>query len=297
MKRALTFAALLCWLLRPSTAQAEPLQRLTVTSFTLSADTTKPEQEVPFHLIVALHVRENVPQIDNITLPVMVDVEVLGDERTTQAGPGGTDYRETIAVVAHHSGKIALAPAGLQAIDARDGKAKQYFTNSLALDVAGVSLSGPAAESNPLLDQLGGLVRGLALWAVSVGALIVLVVLLLRRRPAVLAAPAVAVAAPVPVAAPPAARVRSRRDQFGDALTVLQADRNRPTAVRVRGVVWGLIGASDGATLADVLRTPAAGEPRMADVLRALERAAFTYDADLGAAIDGACAALERYLA
>ena len=52
----------------PLGARAEPLQRLTVTSFTLSADTAKPELEVPFHLIVSLHVRENVPEIGNITL-------------------------------------------------------------------------------------------------------------------------------------------------------------------------------------------------------------------------------------
>ena len=61
---------------------------------------------------------------------------------------------------------------------------------------------------------------------------------------------------------------------------MLRADRNRPTAVRVRTVVWELIGASEGETLADVLRRPEAADPRMAGVLRALERAAFTYDDD-----------------
>ena len=35
----------------------------------------------------------------------------------------------------------------------------------------------------------------------------------------------------------------------------------------------------------------------MSDLLRSLERAAFTYDDDLDRAIDGACEALERYLA
>jgi hypothetical protein len=296
MKRALA-AALLVAACVPSVARAAPLQRLTVTSFTFSSDTAKPQQEVPFHLIVALHVRETVPEIDNVTLPVLVDVELHGDERITQAGPGGTDYRETITVVAHHAGKISLAPVTLAAIDPRDGKAKQYFTNALTLDVAGVSLAGPADEPNPLLQELGDWVRGFALWVVSVGALIVLVVVLLRRRPAPLPV-AVAVAAPVPVPPPvPTASPRTRRDHLQDALTVLRADPNRPTAVRVRGVVWGLIGASEGETLADVLRRPEAADPRMSAVLRALERAAFTYDADLGVAIDGACAALERYLA
>ncbi len=38
-------------------------------------------------------------------------VELLGDERQVSAAPGGSTYRETISVAAHHAGKIALAPA------------------------------------------------------------------------------------------------------------------------------------------------------------------------------------------
>jgi hypothetical protein len=66
--------------------------------------------------------------------------------------------------------------------------------------------------------------------------------------------------------------------------------------VRVRSAIWQMIGASDGETLADVLQRPAAADPSTRDVLKALERAAFTYEADLPAALDDACAALERYL-
>jgi hypothetical protein len=274
----------------PLGARAEPLQRLTVTSFTLSADTAKPELEVPFHLIVSLHVRENVPEIGNITLPVLVDVELLGDERRTQAGPGGTDYREVITVVAHHTGKISLAPATLSAIDAHDGKAKQYFTNPLTLEVVGAALASPPDETNPLVQQLWEMLRGLVIWIVGVGALIILVILLARRRPK----PLQPVVAPLAVAP---ASARSRRDRLQDALTVLRTERNRPTAVRVRAIVWELNGAAEGETLADVLRRPGAAEPRMSDLLRALERAAFTYDDDLDRAVDGACEALERYLA
>jgi hypothetical protein len=295
MKRAAALALAL-WALVPAGTRAEPLQRLTVTAFTLTSDTPKPELEVPFHIIVSLHVRETVPEIDNITLPVLVDVENWGDERSTQAGPSGTDYRERITVVAHHTGKIELAPATLQAIDARDGKAKQYSTNSLTLEVVGGALEVP--QNSAFADMAAGVgawVRSIVLWVVGIGAILLTLIVLVRRRPQPLP---VAVAAPPPVpVAKAAVPPRSRRDRLQDALTVLRADRDRSTAVRVRAVVWELIGASDGETLTDVLRRPEANDPRIAAVLRALERAAFTYDDDLDRAIDGACQAMERYLA
>jgi hypothetical protein len=294
MKRFAALAIALCALV-PAVARAAPLQRLTVTSFTLSADTAKPELEVPFHLIVSLHVRETVPEIDNINLPVLVDVELLGDTRATQAGPGGTDYRETITVVAHHTGKIALAPATLQVIDARDGKAKQYSTNSLNLEVVGATIPTTPDEVSPAIWNIGRQLLGwLLIWAIGIGAIVLIVVLLARRRPQAAPAP---VGTPPPPAPRPAMPMRTRRERLQDALTVLRADRNRPTAVRVRAVVWELIGASEGETLADVLRRPEAADPRMAGVLRALERAAFTYDDDVAPAIDAACEALERFLA
>ena len=194
MKRFAALAIALCALF-PAVVRAAPLQRLTVTSFTLTADTAKPELEVPFHLIVSLHVRETVPEIDNIDLPVLVDVELLGDTRATQAGPGGTDYRETITVVAHHTGKIALAPATLQVIDARDGKGKQYSTNPLNLQVVGATIPTAPDEVTPALWNIARQLLGWVLiWAIGIGAIVLIVVLLARRRPQ---------AAPAPVGTPP----------------------------------------------------------------------------------------------
>jgi hypothetical protein len=100
---------------------AQSLARLTVQSFVLSTDNPRPRLDVPFHLIVTLHVRERVTQIANLELPMLADLELLGDERETVSGTNGTQYRETITVVAHRAGPIAIAPATLQAIDARDG--------------------------------------------------------------------------------------------------------------------------------------------------------------------------------
>ena len=81
-----------------------------------------------------------------------------------------------------------------------------------------------------------------------------------------------------------------------NALTVLRAERTRATAVRVRALMWRMTGASDGETLADVRQRPEAASPPMRELLSCLERAAFTYDDDLKAAIAAACDTLDWYL-
>ncbi|MGB6518019.1 MAG: hypothetical protein WBE79_05850, partial [Candidatus Cybelea sp.] len=134
-----------------SPAGAQSLERLTVESFVLSSDTAAPRIDTPFHLTVTLRVRERVARIDNLDLPILAQLELLGDERETASGPHGTLYRESITVVAHEGGALAIAPATLQAIDARDGKPKQWFTNGLRLRVAG-------SAARPLGGGFGALV-------------------------------------------------------------------------------------------------------------------------------------------
>lgn len=264
------------------------MQRLTVLSFAFAADTNAPSAGVPFHLIVTLHVRERVSRIDDLELPMLAQLELLGDERQLQSGPDGTRYRETIAVVAHQAGTLVIGPAVLQAIDPRDRRAKQYATNGLVLHVAGPAPSIQGVERETASLTVGAL--RIVLWAAGIVCVAVLVVVLLRRRPA---PPAVAVET---AAAPPQPAPRSARDELVDALAVLRAEASRASAVRVRALVWGLLGAEEGETLGDVLRRPAASSPPVAGVLRALERAAFTYETDLPAALSDARAALERLL-
>jgi hypothetical protein len=274
-------------------APAQTLQKLTVQSFDLSSDTANPKLEVPFNLIVRVHVRERVTSIDNLELPILAELELLGDERGVRTTASGTDYTETIAVVAHHTGKIPIAPATLQAIDARDKRPKQYSSNPLTIEVGGGSLDPFAGSRRFLLTAIHWFLRA-ALWGGGVICVVALVALIFHHRPVKTAAPPPQAPAP---AAPPPAPPRSRRDQLSDALTVLRAERNRGAAVRVRAAVWRMIGASDGETLADVLQRPDATDARMRALLRSLERAAFTYDADLAPAIDDACSSLETILA
>lgn len=275
-------------------ARGQSLERLTVESFNLNADTPSPKIDVPFHLTVTLRVRERIGEIENLDLPILAELELLGDERQTTGGPHGTLYRETIAVVAHNPGPIAIAPATLQAIDARDGKPKEWYTNGLTLRVTG-SIS-PALNTGgqvvlAVVLRALHLLLWLLLFALGVGCIALIVLLLfIRGRPRLAAA--------VTEQPAPAESIveRSPRQQAQDALAVLRAQRSRAAAVAVRAAVWRTVGASDGETLADVLHRPEAQEVTLRQLLIALERNAFTYESDLDAALDDACSALERYI-
>jgi hypothetical protein len=270
------------------TARAQALARLTVESFELSSDTAQPRIDVPFHLILTLHIRERVPVIANLNLPMLAQLELLGDERETIATPRGTQYRETIGVVAHEPGTLAIAPATLQAIDARDGKPKEWYTNALTLRVAGTGSHVLRNGAELLLSGARRAIRMLLL-VLALGCIAAVALLLLRgQQPRVAVVP--------PQHSGPLVVVRSSREQARDALILLRAERTRAAAVRVRAAIWRMVGASDGETLGDVLRRPESSNGTMRELLVALERSAFTYDGDLRGAIDDACSSLERYI-
>jgi hypothetical protein len=292
MARKLTAPLILlaaAWLAAAGTAPAQTLQRLTVESFVLSADTMQPQVDVPFHVIVTLHVRQRVGEITNLQLPMLAQLDLLGDERQTVSDPRGTRYREVVTVVAHAGGRIMIAPATLQAIDARDGKPKQWFTNDLPLSAHASAARIANGVAAGLFGHIAWIFATLIWLALFVG-VAVLTIFLVRRRPPV-ASPAVPVSYQQ---APLISDAERRRQQVEDALLVLRAERTRSTAVRVRAAVWRIVGAPEGETLGDVLRRPGCNERALRDLLVALERSAFTYDEDLPGAIDDACAALER---
>lgn len=266
-------------------AGAQTLQRLTVQSFALTADTTHPRVDEPFHIVVTLHVLQHVTEIDNLELPMLAQLELLGDERQIVSGPRDTQYREVISVIAHAGGTIPIAPATLQAVDARDGKAKQWFTNSLILN-ASMGAGQILRNGGSALLVGAVLLFRILLVLVGIGCIVLLGVVLVRR--------ANRAPLPQPLPEPPPPPPRTTAQQLNDALVVLRAEHTRQAAVRVRGVVWHIFGAPPGATLADALSRPEARDPRVRQLLVALERAAFTYDADVPAAIDDACDALER---
>lgn len=270
--------------------RAQALQRLTVQSFALSADTSTPRVNVPFHLVVTLRVRERVAHIDNLELPMLAELELLGDERRLQSGPQGTEYDEIVTVVAHRGGTFAIDPALLQAVDARDRRAKQYSTNGLTLQIAGAPPSLGAVEEG--VRRLSSVVFRLALWAFGLAVVVAAIALVvLRRRNPVVVTPQ-----DLPETTATPVQSHSSDDELRDALRVLRAEPTQSNAELVRALVWRFAGADAGATLTDVLAQPSAADPLLRDLLRSLERAAFTYAGDVPAALHAACEALERYL-
>ncbi len=270
-------------------ANAQTLQRLTISQFTLSADTNSPKLEAPFHLIVSVHVKQPVTFIDNMVLPVLADLEVLGDERRVTRDSTGTTYREAIAVVAHHTGQIHLAPVTLDAIDPRDNRAKRYFSNDLTLTVTGGAMQ-PLREAGSVAKTILRAIFILIFWTICALAAIFVAVTIYRRRRVPVPPP--------PIIDPPLVeRLHDPRELLRDGLLTLRAEPTRYSAVQVRSLARALVGASDSETLSDVLRRPAANDVRVRDVLRSLERAAFTYDSDLPAAIEAAIISLEHALA
>ncbi len=266
---------------------AQSLQRLTVTQLTLSSDTASPHVEQPFHLIIVARVRERIKELDNVNLPILAELELLGDEHTLVSSASGTTYRETITVVAHHSGAITIAPVTLDAIDPRDHRAKRYFSNSLTLHVGGVALSPPSMAGvwNALRAFLRAIAT-LALIAIGLVGIGVLLAVFLRRRPApVLRAPD----PPEPMRV-----VNDPKATIAEALSVLRGEPTRAGAMRSRSIVRRMVGASETETLQDVLRRPNVSDNAVRGLLRALERAGFTYERDLSAAIAAAITDMER---
>ncbi|HTX56336.1 MAG TPA: hypothetical protein VMD47_04455 [Candidatus Acidoferrales bacterium] len=266
-------------------AAAQSLQRLTVTQLTLAADTTTPHIETPFHLIVTAHVREHIAELDNVDLPILAELELQGDEHVLIPRNGGTTYRETITVVAHHSGAIKIAPVTLDAVDARSGKALRYFSNSLTLHVRGLAPMAATVDVWGAIGAFFGWLLRLILILAGVAAALFVVAALVRRRPP--PAPVVTLAAPTPV-------VRDSKAMLREALDALARNPSRAGALRARSIVRRMVGATEAETLADVLRRPLAVDPDLRDLLRALERAGFTHDGDLRVAIAAATAQLER---
>jgi hypothetical protein len=274
--------AALVVLVAPPFAHAQGLPRLHVMSFALSSDNLHPRPEEEFHITVDVRVREHVGNLDAVVLPTFGPLEILGDEKSTKPVHGGSAYRETIGVVAHHGGRIAIPPAYLDARDARDDKPKRFLSNSVLIDV-----QGEPARSN--LSPLELLRR--AAWVLLGLSTITLIGVLgvILRQPAPAAALHVAAVAPrTAPAALPALNV------YDSALQTLRAHPTREVAMKARESIRASIGVTPYETLRDALRRPGAQVPQVRAALRALERAAFTHDGDLPIAIADAIATLER---
>jgi len=262
------------------------LPHLHVSSFSLRADALHPQIEKPFHLIINAHFREQLKTVDFIVLPNLAELELMGSERHTLSGKAGTDYSETLTVIAHRSGKMHVDPAYFDAIDGRDSKPKRFSTSGLAFMVEGGALE----------DAFGGLRHVLLtvakMLAILVAVFVVATIFFRRRAREVVAAPQ-----PQAVVLPAFVPARSRVDVLREQLSALKITRSRSSAMQARKTLWAMAGASEGETLADVLGRLQGRSPELQPLLRLTERAAFIADTYLQGAIDDMIHGLEHYLA
>lgn len=265
---------------------AQTLPRLHVPSFSMHADTLHPQIEKPFHLVIDAHFKEQLSSADFIVLPVLVELENLGDERQTIAAAQGTDFRETLTVVAHRSGELHVAPAYFDAIDARDGKPKRFSSNDLLLHV----------EGGPLEDPFSGIRHALVtivqMLAILVAVFVVATIFFRRRAGQVVAA-----APQPPIVLPVAVPVRTPKEILREQLAALRINPTREGVMRARKALWAMAGASEGETLGDVLAKLRGRSPELYPLLRLTERAAFIADSHLQGAIEDMILAFEGHLA
>jgi len=250
----------------------------------MSAQPVSPEIGHTFSLRIVLAVRGYVRRIDNVTLPILSQLALRGDERSIGHANGESIYRETLTVRAERTGNIELAPATLDAIDARTGKAEQYSSNALTIIVRGGALQPFATVGSavggfiPIVERIA-LVLAIAFAA----ALLAAFWLLYLRRPPRAEKPTLAPEI-VPEPVEPG-KEATREERLRDAALVLRAEPTRAVVRSVRIAVRSLVGATAKETLSDVLSRLGEADLDLAPLLRALERAAFTTDDDLQNAI------------
>ena len=255
---------------------AQALPRIHVVDFTMRSDTAAPRVAQPFHIEIAGRLKEPLGSVDFVILPNLAGLEPLGDERRAIATSHGTDFNETLTVVARSGGNLHLSAAYFDAVDPRDGRPKRYYSNDLALNVTGSP--PPMLPSTSPWSLLLKLVAALLVVFLA-GA----VLLRGKAKPTQTAA----VANPEPIDETPAPE-----DGFRRALGALKRERTRSAVMALRSELWKTAGAHGGETLNALLSRNGAAKP-MQTALRLVERAAFVQQSRLDAAIDDAVCAVE----
>ena len=227
-----------------------------------------------FHLAIHVRVRENVSALDELIVPDVGTMQLLGDERRTTHSSGGSDVVETLTLEPTARGRYTFAPAYLDAIDPHDLRPKRFSANHAVTVIV----------TDPAVVGSSGWARARSL-ATLVAALIVVVAVALallgwirtprERTPVADVALNLAKGPP----APPPPSLATPRERVAYALRAYRRSPGTTALEKLRTELFDAAGAVPGATLRDALRTlrRAHGEndPALQDALRAAEGAAF----------------------
>jgi hypothetical protein len=246
-----------------SALPAAALRTLHVDALSMRADRSRVDVGEVFHLAIHIRVRERVAAVDELVIPDVGTMQILGDERHVSRSPDGTDVVETLTIEARQPGTFTFNGAYLDAIDARTRKPSRFSANPVRVVVSGSANTFVVFHPWNFIWPL--------LWIMFVGtgllvaaALGVAIVRTRRQPPAIVIAPA----AP-PAAAPP----RTARDAVAGALRTYRTAPSHDALMRLRAALFGAAGATAGATLRDALA--ATGDRGLHAALIAAERTAF----------------------
>lgn len=250
-------------------AGAQTLETLHVRSFAMSTDKTSLRVGETFHITLAAHVDEPVVALDNLTLPDLAGFDAYGDERRCAASARGSDCTEIVTLRPTVAGERTIAPATLDAIDARNRKPSRFATNTLSLHVA--EALPPLGEIPPALATLAANALRLALVLLLVSVAVLALLWAYGRRST--ARPEHVSTSPPPEPPDPGARLRALAER-------LEREPTRASAVALRAALRESVGAREDETLDDLRARHANGNgPQTLAALAAVERAAFCEDA------------------
>jgi hypothetical protein len=266
-RRALALAAALSalWLPVQAQAQAQGLRSLHVDALSMRADKTHVAIGETFHLAIHVRVRERITALDELEVPDVGTMHLLGDERHAFAAANGTDVVETLTLEPVTPGPFTFPAAYFDAVDANTKKPSRFAANPVRVVVTAplAQALSPRLIAFPLfamaLVALGTLLAALALVAL-------VVVMLRRERKPVVSAPA---PAPLVPPAPP----RTPRDDVADAVRAYRSAPADGALRRLRATLFAAAGVPPGATLRDALAN--AGDDALRPALSAAEHAAF----------------------
>jgi hypothetical protein len=269
--RLALFVALLC-LLWPLSMQAQGgLRVLHIQALGMRIDRSQVRVGETFHLVVQVRIRENLPALDELVVPDIGAMQLLGDERRTTHGAGGTDVVETLTLEPTAGGRYTFAPAYLDSINPRDLRPKRFSARH-AITV--VVTDPPAAIGGEGWEAGRSLATFLSGFVVIVAVALALLGRIRARRERSLVADVTLCFSAGP-AAPPLpsfSRPRIRGESVAEALRAYRRSPGRTMLEKLRAALFGAAGAAPGATLRDALRS---GDPALHDALRAAEGAAF----------------------
>jgi hypothetical protein len=244
-----------------SASPAFALRTLHVDALAMRADRTQVAVGEVFHLAIHIRVRERVAALDELVVPDVGTMQILGDERHVTSSSSGTDVIETLTLEPRQPGTFTINGAYLDAVDARTSKPSRFSANPVRVVVGGGST---------FTVQFWEAMRIIvAITLVGTGVLVVVALLVTlartrRRSPPIPARPV------APVTASPK---RTPRDAVADALRMYRTAPSHDALMRLRAALFAAAGVDAGATLRDALGTTA--DQGLRTALIAAERTAF----------------------